>query len=178
MAARIFSLRLPVRLFVAGIGFCGALVAAGWLSAASTGVAAGPVMSPPPAVKKAPVTTVAKLDTAPAAQPEKKKSTITAVRPPVPLLPSPRHTEFFSDETQPATTPTIATLASAATPDGQDKVDTADAGQAARKMIEADGYKNVSGLAKAPDGTWTGYALRGTTRISIKVDATGNVSAN
>jgi hypothetical protein len=47
----------------------------------------------------------------------------------------------------------------------------------ARAAIELDGYKNVRGLQKGPDGMWRGRAMRGRTEITVRVDATGNVSA-
>lgn len=47
----------------------------------------------------------------------------------------------------------------------------------ARRAIEFDGYKNVRGLVKGPDGSWRGRAMRGRTEIAVRVDASGNVSA-
>jgi hypothetical protein len=47
----------------------------------------------------------------------------------------------------------------------------------ARAKIEADGYKNVQGLNRNPDGTWSGKALRGGAAVDVQVDARGNVSA-
>lgn len=55
--------------------------------------------------------------------------------------------------------------------------DTSPAAQSARRKIEADGYKNVQGLAKGADGMWHGKAMRGGTEVQIKVDAKGNVMA-
>ena len=48
----------------------------------------------------------------------------------------------------------------------------------AKAAIELDGYKNVRGLEKGPDGVWRGRAMRGRTEIAIRVDASGNVSAD
>ena len=45
----------------------------------------------------------------------------------------------------------------------------------AQKRIEADGYKNVQGLALGPDGLWHGRALRGSTEVQVTVDRQGNV---
>jgi hypothetical protein len=111
----------------------------------------------------------------------KPESKIVAARPPVPLL-APSHTTFF-EEAQPATTTVSTATADALAPQPQDKTDSkADSSGpnasvlSAKAMIEADGYKNVSGLVKAPDGTWTGVALRGATQVAIKVDASGSVS--
>ena len=46
----------------------------------------------------------------------------------------------------------------------------------ARAKIEADGYKNVQGLNRNPDGTWSGKALRGGAAVDVQVDARGNVT--
>ena len=43
-------------------------------------------------------------------------------------------------------------------------------------MIEADGYRNVKSLAKAPDGSWRGLAMRGTVEVAVSVDDNGRVS--
>ena len=48
----------------------------------------------------------------------------------------------------------------------------------ARAAIEADGYKKVRAINKAADGTWRARALRGTTEVALRVDATGSVSAD
>ena len=42
--------------------------------------------------------------------------------------------------------------------------------------IEADGYKNVQGLTRGPDGKWRGKALRGSTTVDVTVDAAGKVT--
>jgi hypothetical protein len=42
--------------------------------------------------------------------------------------------------------------------------------------IQADGYKNVQGLTRGPDGKWHGKALRGGAMVDVTVDAAGNVS--
>ena len=45
----------------------------------------------------------------------------------------------------------------------------------ALKRIEADGYKNISGLTRNPDGSWSGKAMRGGSMVDVQVDARGNV---
>jgi hypothetical protein len=50
-------------------------------------------------------------------------------------------------------------------------------GTQAKAAIELDGYKNVRALEKGPDGIWRGRAMRGRTEITVRVDATGSVSA-
>lgn len=47
---------------------------------------------------------------------------------------------------------------------------------AARAAIEADGYKRPRIVNKGADGTWHARALRGTTEVSLRVDAQGNVT--
>jgi hypothetical protein len=46
----------------------------------------------------------------------------------------------------------------------------------AQKRIEADGYKNVQGLALGEDGLWHGRAMRGNNEVQVTVDKQGNVS--
>jgi hypothetical protein len=46
----------------------------------------------------------------------------------------------------------------------------------AQKRIEADGYKNVQGLAQGSDGLWHGRAMRGNAEVQVTVDRQGNVS--
>lgn len=43
------------------------------------------------------------------------------------------------------------------------------------KKIEGDGYKNVQGMTRNPDGSWSGKALRGGSMVDVHVDARGNV---
>jgi hypothetical protein len=45
----------------------------------------------------------------------------------------------------------------------------------ARAKIERDGYKNVQGLQRNADGSWSGKAMRGGQMVDINVDARGNV---
>ena len=45
----------------------------------------------------------------------------------------------------------------------------------ARARIEADGYKNVQGLARNTDGSWSGKGMRGGSMVDVQVDARGNV---
>jgi hypothetical protein len=47
----------------------------------------------------------------------------------------------------------------------------------AQKRIEMDGYSDVQGLAKGPDGLWQGTAMRGNTSVQVTVDRAGNVAA-
>ncbi len=68
-------------------------------------------------------------------------------------------------------------------PSANDDTNTANAtgrlsGQAgiAQKRIEADGYKNVQGLAQGSDGLWHGRAMRGSAEVQVTVDKQGNVA--
>jgi hypothetical protein len=47
----------------------------------------------------------------------------------------------------------------------------------AKAAIEQDGYRSVRGITKGPNGSWRAMALRGTTEVTLNVDANGNVSA-
>jgi hypothetical protein len=46
----------------------------------------------------------------------------------------------------------------------------------AQKRIEADGYKNVQGIALGSDGLWHGRAMRGSSEVQVTVDKQGNVT--
>src|SRR5258708_3503362 len=47
----------------------------------------------------------------------------------------------------------------------------------AKAAIEQDGYKSVRGITKGPNGSWRATAMRGKTEVILRVDASGNVSA-
>jgi hypothetical protein len=106
-----------------------------------------------------------------AVAPPPPASTIKTFRAPVPLLIT-AHREFFTaspaTDEAPAQNPDIAT-----TP-----VDDAATQAAAKAAVELDGYRNVRGLVKGPDGSWRGRALRGSTEVAIRVDASGSVAAD
>ena|SRR5471030_876126 len=139
----------------AGLCICAGIVVGGYVL-----VPAPDVMAKPSAGRERPYSP-------PVARPE---TTISSARPPVPLLVT-RHTTFFVEEAQPATT------TAALVTEPQDKPEKSESSAtAAKAMIEADGYKNVSALVKAPDGTWAGVAMRGATQVAIRVDAGGSVS--
>ena len=46
----------------------------------------------------------------------------------------------------------------------------------AKAAVEADGYKRVTVLGRAADGTWQARAYRGATEVLLAVDDTGRVS--
>jgi hypothetical protein len=48
--------------------------------------------------------------------------------------------------------------------------------KAAKAAVELDGYKRVSVLGKAGNGTWRAKAFRGATEVRLTVDGTGRVS--
>jgi hypothetical protein len=54
----------------------------------------------------------------------------------------------------------------------QDDLDS----KAAKAAVEADGYKRVTVLGKAGNGTWRAKAYRGATEVRLTVDGTGRVS--
>ncbi|TAJ25781.1 MAG: hypothetical protein EPO67_20090 [Reyranella sp.] len=51
----------------------------------------------------------------------------------------------------------------------------AEGSAAAQAKITADGYSNVQGLERQPDGSWKGKAMRGGAMVDVTVDASGNV---
>ncbi len=54
---------------------------------------------------------------------------------------------------------------------------TSAAVETAKRRIERDGYTDVRGLTKGPDGLWQGTAMRGNTAVQVTVDRAGNVAA-
>ena len=48
----------------------------------------------------------------------------------------------------------------------------------ARKLLESQGYGQVSPLMNDSQGIWRGTAMSGTKKVSVSVDYKGNVSAN
>jgi hypothetical protein len=93
---------------------------------------------------------------------------ISTARPPVPLLLSSRSPQG-SVNAQPAEMTSDSTVT-----EQTDKKVASDA--AAKAMIEADGYKKARAVAKAPDGSWRGFAMRGAVEVAVSVDDSGNVT--
>jgi hypothetical protein len=161
---------VPLRTF-ALFGLALAMLAGGYWFAPSPGSASMPT----PVAKAAP----------PSEPTVKPVPTLVASRPPVPLVTQPR-TSFFTQTTAEKPTSdnksvnlgvfTTNALSSDAQPGVAAAQPRGDDSQA-KKAIEFDGYRNVRGLEKAPDGTWRGRAMRGRTEVAVKVDASGNVSA-
>jgi putative membrane protein len=46
----------------------------------------------------------------------------------------------------------------------------------AKAKIESNGYTQVSGLRKDDNGFWTGTAMKGGSKVTVKVDFQGNVT--
>ena len=83
---------------------------------------------------------------------------------------------------QPTEAPATGGAPAVTPPVTSQDTDTANAGghptgrtAIAQKRIEADGYKNVQGLALGSDGLWHGRAMRGSTEVEVTVDRQGNV---
>ena len=93
---------------------------------------------------------------------------VSSAKPPVPLRVG-RHATFWIEDPQPP-----ATTTEAAVTEQIDRKTTSDA--TAKAMIEADGYKKVRAVAKAPDGSWRGFAMRGAVEVAVSVDDSGNVT--
>jgi hypothetical protein len=137
-----------------------------------------------PAPGAAPLPTV----TAKAAPPEpaaKPVATLVTSRPPVPLVTQPR-SSFFTQATaeRPPSDgkPSVEMGVFSTNPPSSDQqaAVTSQPGEdsQAKRAIEFDGYRNVRSLVKGADGVWHGRAMRGRTEVAVKVDATGNVSAD
>jgi hypothetical protein len=185
---------VPFRTFLL-LGVAVGLLGGGYLFAPQPGAMTLPTPTPAPVAKAAAVAAPA-----PAAKPQ---ATLVASRPPVPLV-TRTHTTYFAsstteaakpaDSAKPAEAAKPADTAADSTPPTQVAKATipaegADGGlppgsgkgendTKAKAAIELDGYKNVRGLEKGPDGVWRGRAMRGRTEIAIRVDATGSVSAD
>jgi hypothetical protein len=146
-------------------------------------LAAGYLLAPAPGATQLPAPPVQAV--APATKPV---STLVASRPPVPIVtqhrasyattidPSsdkaaadPKVDKGTSDDNPPdPAQPRTAALATDQ-PTGNDAQ--------ARHAIEFDGYKNVRAVTKDADGVWHARAMRGRTEIAVRVDASGNVTA-
>lgn len=184
----------PYGTFLA-LGLAAGLLGAGYVFA--SGAAALPDA---PGPKSAPVASVA-ANPAPgataAAPTAKPTGTLVMNRAPVPLMPRTHDTYYAVKPGDPSVqtasaTPgpargatatdgaTVGGMGGAAIdgglPPAADDGSSGDGAQA-RKAIEFDGYKNVRGLTKGPDGMWRGRAMRGRTEITVRVDASGSVSA-
>ena len=150
----------------------GGMLASGYLIAPAPGATSAGM-----AIAQANTPAPAKL--APAPQPTSK---VKMLRPPVPLQVGGHEQYFASNPTDVVATQTQTASATLGTTGGAigDKPidDQGQANFAAKAAIEQDGYRNVRGLVKAADGTWRGRAMRGTTEISVIVDASGSVSAD
>ncbi|MBS0522078.1 MAG: hypothetical protein JSS04_00475 [Proteobacteria bacterium] len=154
---------VPFRTFaVCSLAF--GMLAAGYL----IGPAPGATRSSPPS---APVPAPA----AEAAIPASTAPALVTNRPPVPIV-RPQPTSYFTpvDPASGASDDKSAAQAETPTPTtDQTSLEDADA----KRAIEFDGYKNVHAVVKGDDGMWHARAMRGRTEIAVRVDASGNVSA-
>ena len=131
------------------------------------------LIGPAPAATTAPTAPLAVA----AVTPSQPGSRIKTLQAPVPLLVG-KHDQYFDVSSVPDTAIPGATAAGtpgAAVGDNQQASTAAD-DAAAKASIQMDGYRNVRGLVRAPDGSWHGRAMRGGTEIAVSVDSTGNVS--
>ena len=128
------------------------------------------LIAPAPAATTAPATAQPVTRLAPAPVPSKLASNVKTLKAPVPLLVG-KHDQYFDVSTLPETAPTPGLK----TTDVQ-QVSAAPSDSTAKTSIEMDGYRNVRALARSPDGSWHGRAMRGGTEIAVSVDPNGNVS--
>jgi hypothetical protein len=188
---------VPYRTVLA-LGLAVGMLGAGYVFAPHPGAAARTTAPVPP--KPAPVASLS-MPATPTATPS---STLVVNRAPVPLSPRTHDTYYAPKEAygpkvpdaslQSASAPPDLVLGGTTTTDGPPASAIAGAGidgglppsddtkaggnTEAKAAIELDGYKNVRGLEKGPDGTWRGRAMRGRTEIAVRVDASGSVSAD
>jgi hypothetical protein len=175
-------------LLAVGLGV--GLLGAGYIFAPQPGAAALKALPVPP--KTASAASAAPSE-APTATPS---GSLLVNRAPVPLAPRTHDTYYASKEAYgpKAPDPSVQTASATTLPDGSTAAVIAGAGTdgglppsedtttganlQAKAAIELDGYKNVRALVKGPDGLWRGRAMRGRTEITVRVDASGSVSAD
>lgn len=173
---------VPYRTFVI-LGLAVGTLGAGYVFAPQAGVAALPTAAMPGA---APVVS----SVTSAAPTVRATTTQVSSRPPVPFVTRTPDKYYVAKDTG------SIQAASGAGPDGDVSMVSLTVGGAtdgglppgpgdarpgnsksAKAAVERDGYKNVRALEKGPDGVWRGRAMRGSTEIAIRVDDSGNVSA-
>lgn len=149
---------------VFGLGLAAAAAAMAFQARPAPAIGATAVAASSAVVAPTPVPTSAQATVQPV--PVGSTAPLAERRPPVPLLMKPR--------------PTIEVASySADAPGTTLQADAPGAGEAsARSAVEADGYKGVKILGPAANGGWRASALRGATRITVTVDAQGNVAAD
>ncbi len=138
------------------------------LAMTTAGAASAFALGPPePAARDLSMPVVARqpaaISVAPA--PVAKNASFEARRAPVPLLMKPR--------------PTIEQPlfdADAVGPEVPAKIGGGAGESAAKAAIEADGYKRAKVVRQGDNGIWYAKAMRGTTEVSLTVDAGGRVS--
>jgi hypothetical protein len=105
---------------------------------------------------------------APAPEPVVKKASFEIKQAPVPLIMRARPTIETPVFDADAVGPEVPVLAKSA--------DAPADNSAAKAAIEADGYRNAKVVRQGENGIWYAKAMRGTTEVSLTVDATGRVS--
>jgi hypothetical protein len=144
------------------------ILASGYMIVASTNATAVPVAATARSDKQPPASQAAP-PAAPAPSPA-PPTRISSAKTPVPLRTNRHATYWVEDPKRPPAATEGAVAAQT------EKKATSDA--AAKAMIEADGYKNVSSLVQGPDGSWRGLAMRGAVEIAISIDTSGRVLAD
>jgi hypothetical protein len=147
------------------------------LVALATGMLVSAYMIGPAPASPAATSTPRAAPVASVASSTQASPTIKTLRPPVPLSVS-AHKEFFTPPPADAAAATPMLDPTAKSPTSNDDATSPTEMAAAKSAIEMDGYRKVANLVKAPDGSWRGRALRGSTEIAVRVDATGSVAAD
>jgi hypothetical protein len=154
--------------------FFAGILASGYVIVASTNATAVPVAATARPDKQPAASEAANPAAAPAptmAPTPAPRTRISSAKPPVPLRTDRHVTYWVEDPRKPTATSTEGAAALQT-----EKKAASDA--AAKAMIEADGYKNVRSLARGPDGSWRGLAMRGAVEIAVILDANGRVMAD
>jgi hypothetical protein len=142
-------------------------------------LAAGYLIAPGPGATPLPPTPARAVAT-PAAKPV---SLLVASRPPVPFVTQHRtsHVTTIDPSSGSSDKPAVDIGTFDGNPADPAQAQTASLAAGdnaqAKRAIEFDGYKNVSAVTKGADGVWHARAMRGHTEIAVRVDASGNVSA-
>jgi hypothetical protein len=113
--------------------------------------------------------TVLPVVSTPAPAPVVKKASVEVRQAPVPLLMKARPPIVQPIFDADAVSPEVPVKTSTATSNGSGE-------GTAKAAIEADGYKGAKVLRQGDNGIWYAKAMRGTTEVSLTIDATGRVS--
>jgi len=158
---------VPYRTFLF-LGLAAAVLGAGYVFVPQSSTVSRPAASMSEAPQVASAAT-------PAVPTARATTTQVANRLPVPFVTGARDSYYVANDTDASIQAASATDVGLPPDPGKAQSGTSSRAKAA---VERDGYKNVHALEKGTDGVWRGRAMRGSTEIAIRVDDSGNVSAD